>query len=128
MQCYYNYFTTFCGFWQANNICNINNRTLDLVMTTLLVNDIEVNSSEDYLVGIDSHHPPLDIKLKLRTNRNLGRVQHNIDTNADCHAAWRFIKCNFLALYEQLRLLNWDTLYEIKNPESALTPFLSNNY
>ncbi|CAH2093700.1 unnamed protein product [Euphydryas editha] len=55
----YHYLITFCELSQYNFICNKYNNTLDLVLSNLDCNWIEVNGDTEPVVPADAYHPPL---------------------------------------------------------------------
>ncbi|KOB70723.1 putative RNA-directed DNA polymerase from transposon BS [Operophtera brumata] len=73
IQSYMEYVNAFCGFRQVNNVHNINNRTLDLVLSALPAGDLEVYLSDEPLVPIDVQHPPL---VACMTSAGTPRADH----------------------------------------------------
>lgn len=126
VQNYFQYVSAFCGSRQANNVSNINNRTLDLVLTKFMACDLEVRMSDEPLLDVDVKHPPLDIKISVspgqcKIPKSLG--DNKVVANSEFRNVWNLKKCNFTILYERLQTLDWTPLYDIKNMQVALNYF-----
>lgn len=72
------------GFYQANNVLNLNNITLDLIFCT--DKHLVVENSNEPLVPIDKHHPALNISLPVNTQFP------SCDTS---HSYFNFKKANY---------------------------------
>lgn len=108
----FNNFCNLIGGRQGNNITNINNRTLDIIITDL---PCIVERATDAIVTEDSHHPSLTITIT--TNYMLHTC-----INRE-HLSYNFKKADFLHLYELLRVEEWNVLSTIKDINEAMDVF-----
>ncbi|KAH0818010.1 hypothetical protein GEV33_004781 [Tenebrio molitor] len=82
---------------QCNNVRNSNNRLLDLVFVNRCLS-CSVIDSGDPLVGVDDHHPSLEVGV------TIGDVFKRFPVGRS--SSFNFRKCNFVALYDALNVLN----------------------
>ncbi|KAI5645278.1 hypothetical protein NE865_02826 [Phthorimaea operculella] len=125
VQCYYEYFLTFCEFCQGNGVPNCNNRFLDVVLSNLTSYEVVVKEECDYLVSPDPQHPPLNIQCLSRTNntQHSKNPKNNGGSSKNDKLKWNFFKCDFIALYASLLEVDWSFLYQITDVEEAITAF-----
>lgn len=106
-----------CGLTQQNSVVNSLNRILDLVLTNSLVVDITVAQACTGLVSFEKHHFPLDISISFQSPH----YHVSIPINPNATPSRNFRKCNFPLLYHELMHADWSPLYNINDPEVALT-------
>ncbi|KAH9634205.1 hypothetical protein HF086_001407 [Spodoptera exigua] len=123
VQCYYEYFITYCGFRQCNNICNCNNRTLDVVLTTFSSEDLQVAEASESLSCIDPQHPPLYVALT-NARECIARSQHAARPfPATLYPRWNFAKADFYSLYIAMSQTDWNAVYEAGSVNEAYVVF-----
>ena len=101
---------------QYNFITNSNNRTLDLVFSTL---PCTVSRCLEELVSIDMHHPPLSISIPFEGIRPPQFSSHISQT------VYNFKKANYQLLYKAISEIDWSQLSSIPNVDEACTYFYS---
>lgn len=112
----YRYFQNFLQFYNLslyNDIVNINNRTLDLVISNL--KGLTVDKSSESLVPIDNHHPVLLVSLALSKGK-----WHSAPFN---EISYNFSKVDFLQLYMTIRNADWNCVLEKNNVDDAVACF-----
>ncbi|CAH0727670.1 unnamed protein product, partial [Brenthis ino] len=88
--CYYSYFVTLCGLTEHNNIVNTHGSILDVVLVQEHVETIV--SDTEGMVPPDLYHPPLNIKMNIRTAKHSDRLEpSNISNSKD----WNFRKLDY---------------------------------
>nr|CAI5828984.1 unnamed protein product [Callosobruchus analis] len=100
---------------QHNLVYNVNGKLLDLVLSDCVK---DVNKSLISLVVEDSHHPSLFITVNLSV-----ATEPNFKSNRS--GSFNFKKANYLLLYEQLTVTNWNFLEDIDDPDEACIQFYS---
>lgn len=100
---------------QHNGTLNRNGKILDLVFSTDNC-DIAVIHSDDPVVPEESHHPALDIVIKLNTSNNLFR------TNL---YKFNFKKADYSLLNQKISLADWSCLDAYENLDEAVFKFYS---
>ncbi|KAH9630523.1 hypothetical protein HF086_018439 [Spodoptera exigua] len=60
---YFEYFMSYCEFTQSNKVPNVLGRQLDLVFSTGFSGEVSVAATDDALVPVDPHHPPLAVSV-----------------------------------------------------------------
>lgn len=108
-------FSEYLDMKQFNNVLNINETTLDLVLSNA---NCDVNRSLECLVIEDLHHPPLDISLEISSFQ-----PENFPYNLT--EMYNFKKANYPLLYESLFQTNWSFLTELNEVNIACTAFYS---
>ena len=90
---------TLCDFTQFNSVKNINNRTLDLVLS-----NCQVSVGEEYfpLVKIDNHHPALVISV-LDVNIKQNKLKKYSYNN--------FNSANYDSVNANLSTINWNDIF-----------------
>lgn len=113
---YYEYFVTYCGFTQSNNIGNCNDRQLDLVLSTFGEGgDVRVCAAHAGLVPVDAQHPPLEVVVQLRLDTD-ARVYSQRRADECLHSArpaWNFNKADFPILYNAIEMVDWSPMYDL---------------
>lgn len=99
----------FYGLSQQNSVVNRNTRLLDLVLCSQTCIVLEASNS---FVPVDEHHPCLTVELRdftpLRIIPYNGVKEYNLR------------KANYLQLYSDMQNIDWDSLYNIYDPNRAL--------
>jgi hypothetical protein len=101
---------------QCNNVRNSNNRLLDLVFVNRCLS-CSVIDSGDPLVGVDDHHPSLEVGV------TIGDVFKRFPIGRS--SSFNFRKCNFVALYDALNGVDWSFLSACATVECAVSDFYS---
>lgn len=112
-----NNFISFYNLQQHNRILNSNNRLLDLVFTNNET-QCEVLRSQDPFLKEDTHHPALEIQIKM-TKGHYKKFPTSLKNE------YNFRKCNFPLLYESLQMVDWSFLENYSNVDDALEHFYS---
>lgn len=103
-------FMNIYNFNQFNNITNYLDRILDLVISD---NFCVISHDNDPLVPEDSHHPALDINIKVKTP--FSNFKTNINTKV-----YNFRKADFPSLYNALLETNWDPIVEYNDANTSV--------
>jgi hypothetical protein len=106
----------FYDLQQCNNVRNSNNRLLDLVFVNRCLS-CSVIDSGDPLVGVDDHHPSLEVGV------TIGDVFKRFPIGRS--SSFNFRKCNFVALYDALNGVDWSFLSACATVECAVSDFYS---
>lgn len=104
----------FLGLTQSNKVFNINNRMLDLVFSS--DSKIVVELSDELLLPLDQHHPPLDIiitNMPLTSSKKISAPSYN------------FSKAEYHHITEYLTQTDWSFLDEENNINDQLEYFYS---
>ncbi|CAH0715914.1 unnamed protein product, partial [Brenthis ino] len=116
--CYYSYFVTLCGLTEHNNIVNTHGSILDVVLVQEHVETIV--SDTEGMVPPDLYHPPLNIKMNIRTAKHSDRLEpSNISNSKD----WNFRKLDYEQLLILMSMVSWDVLLTATDVQSAITCF-----
>ncbi|KAJ0183926.1 hypothetical protein K1T71_000349 [Dendrolimus kikuchii] len=108
----------------------------------LLCDTITVSESDEALVPVDNHHPPLAITItriggclasthdcSLTGEEVTGSfAPQGINSNNNKWPQWNFRKANFNLLYSLISSVDWTPLYSIKDPAEALLFFYNTFY
>lgn len=125
---YFNYFLSFCNFFQYNSVKNMKDRILDVVLTSSeICNHVTVSEAEpgEVLVNIDGYHPPLVVRIQYNFASPAALAEpSNIDPNRD----WNFLKADFERLAIEMNKIDWSPLYKIHNVELAVSNFYDTIY
>jgi hypothetical protein len=90
-------FTSYNGLMQYNHILNYKNKILDLVMSSVPVDDIQCCVSP--LINVDPYHPPLEMTLH---HCNSTYLQPN------SNFVLKFHKGDYTKIIEHLNSVDWD--------------------
>jgi hypothetical protein len=101
---------------QCNNVRNSNNRLLDLVFVNRCLSCSVIDSGYP-LVGVDDHHPSLEVGV------TIGDVFKRFPIGRS--SSFNFRKCNFVALYDALNGVDWSFLSACATVECAVSDFYS---
>lgn len=102
-----------------NNVCNYQNKTLDLVISN--IQDVNVSRCDDPLVNEDAYHPA--IVVECATGAPL-----SYRSRSSQNTGFAFHKADFLQLYNKVSELNWDNLYVQNNVNTAVDLFYDKLY
>lgn len=105
---------TNCGLFQMNSVCNFMGRCLDLLFSNTC-DDITISKCPSPLSIVDRFHEPLDVLINVQSTVSV--VQFNYMTKYD------FSKADFCALNLFLRQINWDTVFEGCDVDTAASHF-----
>ncbi|KAG5886122.1 hypothetical protein JTB14_021345 [Gonioctena quinquepunctata] len=101
--------------FSINNIRNINNITLDLVLTNMV--DATVDVSELSLTDIsDKNHPPLDITFSFENSHI------SINKSEVGNPIYNFKKGDFM-LYHLLSQCEWSDMFDLDDADEAVDMF-----
>lgn len=112
----FRHFASVLNARQLNNIVNINNRTLDLVLSNLNC-DVCVNYCESPLVSEDPHHPALSISFQQSLPRRPVRFPLANSPSYD------FSRASYPTLYDDLLNINWSSLSHFNDVDLAVEHF-----
>lgn len=101
-----------CNLVQLNSVRNVNNRLLDLVLSTTV--KVLVTSTEP-ISRIDSHHPPL--KIVLMENNKLKTVKHSQ------RLRYNYRKCNYQDIKKDLANVDWSSIMDEPDINVAVDVF-----
>lgn len=101
---------------QVNSVLNSDNRLLDLIFSTPSCN-IEATREEEFFVLEDRYHPALSITLKITAESRSPVFA------SSCDECYNFRKADFIALYEDLRQVDWSFLDGFTDVNIALHEF-----
>lgn len=87
-----------CGLSQFNCVQNVNKRTLDLFISDMQPGRVKVCLSDDPLVPVDGHHPPLYVEL------DMSRVKYLSENRPP---KVNFYRADYVWLDEELSKVNW---------------------
>ncbi|XP_059053670.1 uncharacterized protein LOC131847957 [Achroia grisella] len=116
----FEYLLSFCDLQQINCVCNSAGGMLDLVLVNASLSQITVRKEEDWLVPPDDYHPPLSIQVSDMFVHNKC-VGSNVDSAV--FTGWNFKKADFCNLYRFFENTCWDSIYEISDPDEAVSVF-----
>lgn len=105
----------FINLKQLNHVKNINDRILDLVISN--INNSNVSESQESIVSIDSHHPPLQAIIYLAPIELL-------TPQSPIHAP-NYKKADYKQVRLYLSSLNWSPIFMSTNVEEATNVFNS---
>lgn len=105
---------------QYNFIYNTNNRLLDLAFSNIN-DDTIVLSADSHLVSLDSHHPALDISVKLNKTSPTNFPSFN-------DARYNFRKGDYVSLYNELFTTDWSFLENHLDVNVAVQSFYETLY
>lgn len=88
---------------QCNNLCNQNNRILDLVLTTLDL--VVISPPVDVLSKIDVHHPPIICEIPF--------TRFVKPQNCNRRTKLNFFKADYVAISAALEQINWSSELEL---------------
>ncbi|CAG9090694.1 unnamed protein product [Plutella xylostella] len=100
-----------------NFVRNSNGRCLDLVLSTGGIASVTVGLSEEPLVPVDAHHPPLAVRLRLRPPARPAPLAPSRDSFCK---SWNFYKADFRSLYSAIANIDWSDLYLIRDANEAV--------
>jgi hypothetical protein len=108
--------STFLGLKQRNCILNKKERILDLVFSD--IETISVSRAAEVILPEDSHHPPLELHVRLVTEPNDGSfvMKRNFNT------------CDYTKLNDCLHSVDWSFLDSNTNVDRAIEMFYENTY
>lgn len=89
---------------QFNDICNINDRYLDLVLSSFLC---EVTDNELPLLPVDKYHPPLIVEFESCLHKNSLNDKLNSNPN---DLFYNFKRCNYDTLHAMLINIDWSQI------------------
>lgn len=110
-------FANFYNLKNVNNIINIQNKTLDLILTNM---NIDVIRESEPLVEEDKFHPALELSVNINFNK---KVNNNVNTNN-----YNFKKANFVGLYSELNTIDWSFLEVDTNVNNTVDLFYEHLY
>lgn len=105
-----------CNLNQVNVTRNVRDRTLDLVITNLQPNRVTIERSDDPLVWIDGHHPPICV------DANLSQVKFLAEKRPP---KVNFYKANYVQLERDLERVNWTVELDGLDVDEAVSKFYS---
>lgn len=100
-----NNFIEILNLHQYNNIKNVNNRTLDLVLSNI---SCDVTRNFEPFVEEDVHHPTLTFDFRVSE-------QHNKSFPVIDSRSFNFKKANFPLMYELISNMDWSYIQEFRN-------------
>lgn len=102
---------------QYNDVCNINDRYLELVLATFAC---EVSDNEISLLPVDNYHPPLIVKFESCTS---GGSSERMFDNNPANLLYNFKHCNYFVLSTKLRKTDWSQINSFSDVNEATNKF-----
>lgn len=109
-----NNFMNFANLDQINSIKNAYGRLLDLALTNNLNGFTE--RAIDVLTAEDNHHPAIVLSLEIRLASKNNRQKNNLNF-------YNFKRTNLVNLYQNLSYINWNTITECTDVNTACERF-----
>ncbi|KAH9642066.1 hypothetical protein HF086_007186 [Spodoptera exigua] len=117
---------SYCEFTQSNKVPNVLGRQLDLVFSTGFSGEVSVAATDDALVPVDPHHPPLAASVCPAPAHPASPSSSPAAAYAAAHnirPQWNFYKADYQLLYTMLTSADWSTLYETHDLDDILDVF-----
>ncbi len=105
-----------CNLSQLNHVTNVNERTLDLFITNIEPSRVRVYASDDPLVSVDAHHPPLFIEVDVS---RLKCLSENRPPRTN------FYRADYVRVNNELSRVDWSNELADLNIDDAVDKFYS---
>lgn len=119
----FDFFCEFCKLKDHNSVFNINGGKLDLILSDLNSDQVDVSFCIEPLVPIDKYHPSLEVVVKLQRNAGPPLSQPRTCQQQSRSADWNWHKADFQMLYASLAEIDWSDLLEIDDIDRAVELF-----
>ncbi|CAH2094990.1 unnamed protein product [Euphydryas editha] len=91
---------------------------LDLALVSASLGRVNVQRAMDVIILPDEYHPPFEIPIERKfPSGDVSWVSASTE--------WDFRNANFHALYNCFLNVNWDSIFNIKDPDTAVAEFYS---
>jgi hypothetical protein len=111
-------FCSFCGLCECNHILNNRGGMLDVVLSNIDKDRVEVSIIEDPFVPVDLYHPPLGIVLMYQVDRSRPILSSDSQNHLETCPQWNWRKADYFGLYAHLASLDWSSVlmsYEVNS-------------